>query len=257
MLINHDNAPSPPDAIVIAGRVIRSLLAVPMGDEMGIRGGLSSHADGLMIDLTARGAIAQPADFSDMLAQPDRPLLFFAVPNHADSDAMAAEVETLMAFAPAGVILGGVTAAAELQRLDVMLSVAEVRLGRPEGATAIVALCGDTPAGVLAAQQCRSETSARLAALGFDGRRLAQALRLPAPAHGTAQPNAIAVARGLVQLAAASAQLGCLDWIDPPLEGERLREACRAARDEGFSALVCTNADQIGAINAAYRDGRR
>lgn len=255
MLINHDNDPSPPDAIVIAGRVLRSLLAVPGGDEGRIHAALSSDADGLVVDLTTPGAIAVPANLSDILVQPDRPLLFFAMTNHADSEAMAAEVAALMAFAPVGVILCGMSSCADIQRLDVMLSVAEARLGRTAGATAILALCGDNPAGVLAAQQCRSESSARLAAFGFDGQRLARALCLPAPAHGTALPNAIVVARGLLQLAAASAQLGCLDRLDAQLSGDRLAEACRAAFDEGFAALVGHDADQIEAINAAYRDG--
>lgn len=255
MLINHDNEPSPPNAIVIAGRVVRSLLAVPADDPLRLAAAYSSQADGLVVDLTTQGATMPQIDLADDLARPDRPSLFFATKNHADSEAMAAEVAALMAFAPAGVILCGVTAGADIQRLDVMLSVAEARLGRPLGSTVILALCGDNPAGVLAAQQGHAVTSARLAGLGFNTERLARALRLPAPNPGTALPNGITVARGLLQLAAASAQLGCFDWLDPRLKGESLKEACQTARDEGFAALVGTNADQIEAINAAFRNG--
>lgn len=256
MLINHDNDPSPPKTIVIAGRVLRSLLIVPAGDEARLANTYSSHADGLVIDLTAQDATMPQIDLTDDPARPDAPLLFFALHNHADSDAMAAQIADLMAFAPAGVILCGAAAAADIQRLDVILSVVEARLGRPAGSTGILALYGDNPAGVLAAQKGHAGTSARLAGLGFHAERLARALGLPASAPGTCLPNTIAVARGLLQLAAASAQLGCFDWLDARLSGERLKEACEAARDEGFAALVGTDADQIEAINAAYRGDR-
>ncbi|NKN37788.1 hypothetical protein HFC70_15660 [Agrobacterium sp. a22-2] len=254
MLINHDNAPSPHEAIVIAGRVVRSLLAVPVCDETRLANAYSSQADGLVVDLTAQGATMPRIDLADDLARPDRPLLFFATKNHADSEVMAAEVAALMTFSPAGVILCGITVGADIQRLDVMLSVAEARLGRAAGTTAILALCGDNPAGVLAAQQGHAETSARLAALGFHAGRLARALRLPAPNPGTALPNAITVARGLLQLAATSARLGCFNWLDPHLSGDRLAETCKTARDEGFAALVGSSTDQIEAINAAFRN---
>lgn len=144
---------------------------------------------------------------------------------------------------PAGVIVTDLSNGSELQRIDVALSVAEAVAGLEAGMTAIIGMCGDNAAGLLASSSFAGK-SRRLAALGRNTDRLAQSLfsdRQHEPFTG-----------GLTVLAAAAAGVPAIDWLDPSLSGDDLPEACNKARADGFSALLTSNPSHLRSIADAY-----
>ena len=152
----------------------------------------------------------------------------------------------------AGVALAGCRDAADVQRLAVLLSVAEAEEGRPDGATPILAVTD----GILSAPTAFRDASSRLMGLAWDAGFLAQALG--APGRRTADGDwagAFAAARAGVLLAAAVAGVPAYD-SPSPLTGEAFLTECRRSRDDGFSGRLADDAGQVEAIESLYGQGR-
>lgn len=152
----------------------------------------------------------------------------------------------------AGIALSGCRTAAEVQRLAVLLSVAEAEMDRPDGSTLILALTD----GVLAAPQAMAGASPRLLGLAWDARLLADALDAFRQKNVQGEwTGAFAAARAAVLLAATAAGLPAYD-SPCPLRGEALLADCRHSRDDGFYGRLSDEPGQIEAIESLYGEGR-
>lgn len=152
------------------------------------------------------------------------------------SPALEAELDALADGAwPDGVFLQACEGRRDVQALSIKLAVREAALGVAEGATQIVALAAQTPAGVFALGSYRG-ASARLAGLALDG----------APLPGGE------AARGLVRaqlaLGAAAAGVAAIDAAPPGAGAGAIAAICESARRDGFSGMLAHAADQIAAI---------
>lgn len=161
---------------------------------------------------------------------------------------LEADLAAIVPAAPDGIVLGGCASARDVQHLGSKLAVAEAEAGLNDGATRIVALLGTRP-DALFAMQGFAGASRRLAGLALDGARLAATLGLDAGAKP--MPAPLALARGLVVAAAHSAGVPAID-AGFGLTGEALAQACRLARQDGFSAMMTRDSVQAGAIETAF-----
>ncbi|MGX5666035.1 hypothetical protein ACWKW9_08650 [Rhizobium daejeonense] len=160
--------------------------------------------------------------------------------NNPDNDALAAQLAALMESLPHGIVLGKTRNGSDLQRLDTLLSAEEAMRQLPVGATAILAVMGDNPAGLLNAESFAGRTP-RLKGLGCN----TSALRRSDGAAGT-----LRLAADITLLAASHADVPAFSWLEPELSGKALAEACTRARQDGFTALVTSRATQVATILA-------
>lgn len=240
-----------PPGLSLAGRLLRAILVMPAH-----AGGTAcpAKADALAIlrgNATGDWSLAAQMILRHRQALPEVPVLI-AVDSALDADDLDACLATNLPARPDGLIVTGVRNGADLQRMDVMLSVAEAVAGLEHGATALLAIIGDNPAGLLDAGSLAGRTP-RLKVIGRNATALAAALEIERHSPAPGADNAVSLSRGLTVLAAAKAGVAALDWIDTTLEGEALIEACARARADGFGTLATENPEQLTAIAAAYR----
>jgi citrate lyase subunit beta/citryl-CoA lyase len=155
------------------------------------------------------------------------------------SEILEADLDALAVSLPDGVFLEGCAGRAHVQQLSVKLAVREAAAGLGAGATRIVALAAQTPAGVFDLGRYRGASS-RLAALALD----------ETPLPGGAQARQ--AARTLLLLGAAAAGIAALDFA-PALDGEAFAAFCGDSRRDGFSGMLTLASGQIGGIEAAFR----
>ncbi|WP_454746066.1 hypothetical protein [Ciceribacter selenitireducens] len=240
-----------PPGFSLAGRLLRAILVMPVRAD---DAAWPAKADALAIlagNTPGDWSLTAQMILRHRQVRPKVPVLF-AVDAGLDDDHLDACFAIILPARPDGLIVTGVRNGADLQRMDVMLSVAEAVAGLEHGATALLAIIGDNPAGLLDAGSLAGRTP-RLKAIGRNATMLAAALGTDDHSPAPGGDSAVSLSGGLTVLAAAKAGVAALDWIDPGLEGEALSEACARARADGFAILTTENPEQLAAIAAAYR----
>ena len=167
--------------------------------------------------------------------------IFVAI-SSADSPELDAELDMLGPDLPDGVLLADCRGRADLQHLSVKLSVREALANRPEGAVRILALAGQSPAGVLALSDLPGGTR-RLAGLLWDPAALAQAIDI-APEAST-----VKMAGSQVVFAAAAAGVPAF-FVASPLQDDdaTLVRRCAQARRAGFAGAVLKTPAHFAAV---------
>ncbi|NVD41133.1 aldolase [Ensifer sp. HO-A22] len=196
--------------------------------------------DGLIVDHVFDGdALARPARMVKNACR-----IFARIPpiNRVTED----ELFALLRNDIDGVVLAGCRNRADVQRLDVMLRVAEASTGSRPQKIAILAEYGAIPESVLSPCSLH-ESSPRLEGLVFDGQKLAAATGCePLPVRQdqvTAAP--VAAGRAATVLRAHEAGLACYDVLPQTAMTEiAVRQAFAASRADGFSSVVCRSPEQ-------------
>ena len=224
---------------------MKSLLIVP-GDSLDrCEAALDSGADALVVDL-ARAALSREASrvartvLERIRVRSLRPR--FIVKVGSLSGSVGSDLDLAMATAPDAILLPGVVGGADLQHLAAKLAVHEAERGIPDGATRIIALAGDTAAGVLALGTVPG-SSRRLAGLAW---------RAEMDCDGAASLNAPdRLTRALTLVAATAAEVDAIDAAatDPDLDA--LARDCEAARRDGFAARLAIDVSHVRIITAA------
>jgi citrate lyase subunit beta / citryl-CoA lyase len=231
---------------------MRPFLIVPADNANALEAARHSGAAALLLRLGAAGEQRQrdaarrgARDFiTAMRRVVGRPSLYVQVAS-ARGAALADDLGALAGRPPDGFFLEECQGRADVQQFSVKLAAVEACAGLTGGATRIVALAAQTPAGVFALGSYAGASS-RLAGLALDE------TSLPGGAQGRA------TARALLALGAAAAGIPALEIAPREIDGHgalgaQLEEACAAARRDGFSGILAFSADQIGAVNAAWR----
>ncbi|ATN34267.1 hypothetical protein ACO34A_10685 [Rhizobium sp. ACO-34A] len=216
---------------ILKGPSLRILLAITSSFEVG---DVAHAADAIIVN--GSGQLPKPPVEE---GQGGIPRLAY-LNNNPDNDALAAQLARLMESLPRGIVLGNTRNGSDLQRLDTLLSAEEAIRQLPVGQTAILAVVGDNPAGLLNAESFARRTP-RLMGLGWNPKGLEQ--------NGSAV-GALRPAREMTLLAAANAGVSAFGWLEPELSGDALAEACARARQDGFAALVMSEPAQAAAIRA-------
>ncbi|WP_077961456.1 hypothetical protein [Ensifer adhaerens] len=155
------------------------------------------------------------------------------------------ELCRLLAAGIDGVVLSGCRGRADIQKLDVMLRVAEARTSIAADRIRIYAEYGGAPEGLLSPHRL-TEASQRLEGLIFDGSALARAVGCKEPAsaphQGVAAP--VLVARANVVLRAHEAGVPAFEVLPATADAAATRWALSQSRNDGFASVVCRSLEQ-------------
>jgi len=210
------------------------LIVEPSADPAEIH---SSGADRIVLDLTGKaGASGMVTNFCRKWKEfcpNDR--LDLLVPPFSSGDAEKG-AELAVQLNANTVLLAGARSGADIQRLDVILRVAEVRTGVVVGSTGIVALASS--AGILTADSFE-RCSIRLQAIGREN-------------QGDPLSDTARLARATIGLAASAAGVAALDAISPTGDEAVFQSECVIARENGFAGKLCRQPSQIPVINHAF-----
>lgn len=168
-----------------------------------------------------------------------------------DDDKDADALEKLVALRTDGLVLSGCGSAADIQKLGVMLRVAEAELEIEDGATTVFAEVGEKTGFFLSAHSL-CNISNRLQGLILDGEAVAMATssqidNIPAGRPGAA----VMLARATTVLKARHANIDCYDMIaNAPISAGELRNACDVALADGFSGVIVRTEEQLAALTS-------
>ncbi|WEX78753.1 aldolase [Sinorhizobium numidicum] len=154
-----------------------------------------------------------------------------------------------------GIVLSGCRGPADVQKLDVMLKVAEAAGGIPAGRTALLAEYAITPASVLSPHSLAG-VSSRLSALIFDASALAEACGciFSPDVKDKEVPAAVIAGRAAVVLRASEAGIVAYDILPAAATEEASVGRCFATSlRNGFSAVVARSPRQITLLSRGTR----
>lgn len=209
---------------------MRSLLIV--ADTAAIDAAMSSGADAVVLDV---GALDQ--DVAAGILAYVRPATLWLLLGPVDGERLGGDLDALVRFHPAGVLLAGAAGDADVMRVSAMIAAREALAGLDDGALRIIAAAAETPAGLFGLGTYAG-ASGRLAGLA-----VATGAPSPVPA------GSLAVARALCLAAAAAANVVA---IDAPSAGTDIEDDCRRARADGFGAKLTRDPAEVAAINRAF-----
>ncbi len=223
--------------------ILRSLLVVGPTDGQALATAASAGADGLIVD--AAGADAATLErIAQFLAGVRSGAVFVRLGPPSDA-ATPAALDALVPARPTGIALARAEGGADVTRLSALLRPREAIAGIDDGATKIIALATDTPAGLTALGSYRG-ASRRLTALAWDDAPLAQAL-------GAEDIDAVAGhARTGTLIGAAAAGVVALDRPFRGRDPAALEAEAEAARRAGFGGKLALAADQVTVINRVF-----
>ena len=236
---------------------MRSLLIAP-ADEKRLAEALKSGADAVIVDL-AGAAAAERAAARGIAAQflketrgRGGPALIIR-PNALDSGETDADLDAVMAHAPAAILLPRSLGAASVQQLSAKLAVREADFSLADGLTRIIAVA-DTAQSLFGMGSYRG-ASARLMGIAWSAESLRSDIgaETDRDGHGV-YAGPYRLARDLTLLAAASAGVAAIDTVFADLhDKEGLRAEALAARRDGFAGKMAIDPAQAAIIDDVFR----
>lgn len=238
---------------------MRSLLFVPGDSEKKLERGFGSAADVVIVDLedsvarqNKETARSLAAEFIRANRQNIKASLYIRV-NDLESGQTEADLATLMAVAPDGIMLPKSNSGADVQRLSARLRVHEAENGIADRSTKIIPLVSETPLGMFNAATYH-DASARMAGLTWGAEDLSAAIgaRTSRDQEGR-YTDVFRLARSLTLLAAASASVAAIDTVFVSFrDDEGFRRECLEAERDGFTAKLAIHPAQIEVINEVF-----
>lgn len=241
--------------------LLRSMLFVPGDSEKKLAKADDVKADALIIDL--EDSVAAPrkdaaraltAEFLKSRARGARKSKLFVRINPLESDAPLRDLAAVMAGAPDGIVLPKATGPAAIQSIAQHVEDHESRAGLA-ATTAIVAISGETAAGVLSAAEYTKAVSPRLVALSWGPWDLAADLG----AAGNTDENGTfgftyKLAKSLTLLAAKAAGVQAIDTPHTDFKDENgLLALCKTIRREGWNGKLAIHPSQVAVIHEGFR----
>ncbi|PST24584.1 aldolase [Mesorhizobium plurifarium] len=150
-----------------------------------------------------------------------------------------------------GVVLAGCRGPADIQRVDVLLKVAEAAAGIAQGRTVILAEYATAPESVLSPHSL-ADASPRLSALVFDASALAEACGFRRVTETGDVPAAVRAGRAAAALRAREARIAAYDMLPVDADDEAtVRRLWRNSIENGFSSVAIRWPQQIALLAAA------
>jgi citrate lyase subunit beta/citryl-CoA lyase len=236
---------------------MRSLLIAP-ADEKRLAEALASGADAIVVDLagaapaTRAGARAVAERFLKETRARGRGLARIVRTNALDSGETGADLDAVMAGAPAAILLPGSLGAPSVQQLSAELAVREARLGLADGATRIIAVA-DRAQSLFNMGSYRG-SSARLWGVAWSAESLRAEIGAETDRDRLGDPlGPYRLARDLTLFAATSARVAAIDGVFPNLgDLESLRAEALAARRDGFAGKLLGDSAHAAVINEIF-----
>jgi citrate lyase subunit beta/citryl-CoA lyase len=236
----------------------RSWLFVPGDSERKLARVLEAGADAVIIDLEdavvpERKALARglTAAFLKAPRRDDAPAVWVRV-NALSSGQMQGDLDAVMPFAPAGIVLPKPDSVEDVQALDHALQVFETAAHRMRP-TPVVVIATETALAVINLPGY-ARPPARLFALAWGGEDLSAELGALRNREADGKFRfTYQMVRGLCQIAAAASGRPAIETVSLDFRDEAAlaRRAARAAED-GFSGMLAIHPAQVAIINAAF-----
>jgi len=236
--------------------ILRSLLFVPADSEKKLAKSKSSPADALILDLEdsvapenrtkARGLARE------FLKEENRQAVWVRVNPVGTSDCIA-DMQAVVACAPAGLIVPKPDGPQDLLTLDAHLITLETQAGLPQRSVKLLPVATETPTAVLSLQDYRSPPP-RLAALSWGAEDLSAAIGAATNRDANGEFLFIhKVVRALVLIAAKAAGVDAIETLHADFRDSKgLERAARLAQREGFTGMLAIHPDQVEPINTAF-----
>lgn len=241
--------------------LLRSMLFVPGDSDRKLAKADDVKADAIIIDLEDSvagprkdAARALTAEFLSMRAKAGRTNKLFVRINPLDSDAHTRDLEAIMAGAPDGIVLPKASGPLAVHTIGQDLERYERRFGVPQ-ATAVLAISGETAAGVLAAAEYAKGVSPRLVGLSWGPWDLAADLGAAGNTDATGNFDfTYRLAKSLTLLAAKAAGVQAIDTPHTDFKDESgLLAACKQLRREGWNGKLAIHPAQVTVIHQGFR----
>jgi citrate lyase subunit beta/citryl-CoA lyase len=237
---------------------VRSLLFVPADSERKLAKADSAGADALILDLedsvaAERKPLAR-ALAAEYLGAGARHAAVWVRINDLASRESAADLETVVAARPAGIVLPKILGAADISAVAARIATLETRHGLPAGGIGLLVLVTETPAAVLRMAQLLDLTCERLQAISWGAEDLSAALGAGDPRTSDGRWRPIyEYARTQCLLAAHALSVEAIDsvYVDYR-DATGLTTACESSRYDGFGGRLAIHPDQVAIINASY-----
>ncbi len=241
--------------------LLRSMLFIPGDSEKKLAKADEIAADALILDLEDSVSAARKsagraltAEFLKARAQVGRKSKLFVRINPLESDAPMHDLAAIMSGAPDGIVLPKATGPAAVQSLAQQIEEHERRAGL-NPTTVIVAISGETAAGVLSASEYAKGVSPRLTGLSWGPWDLAADL---GAAGNTDETGAFdftyKVAQSLTLLAAKAAGVQAIDTPHTDFKDEKkLLAACRDIRRQGWNGKLAIHPAQVAVIHEGFK----
>ena len=236
--------------------ILRSLLFVPADSEKKLAKAKSSPADALILDLedsvAPENRIKARGLAREFLKEKNSQSIWVRI-NPVGSADFVADMEAVVAAAPAGLIVPKPDGPQDLLTLDAHLLTLETQAGLPQRSIRLLPVATETPTAVLSLQDYRSPPP-RLAALSWGAEDLAAALGAAANRDEAGEFLFVhKMVRALVLLAAKAAGVDAIETLHADFrDSAGLARAARLAQREGFTGMLAIHPDQVGPINAAF-----
>ncbi|HXV29823.1 MAG TPA: aldolase [Sinorhizobium sp.] len=209
---------------------------------------ISSAVQAVVIDATGGDAAKQA--FPTATGRRRRTYLLLARIGPA-ANVGDADLDPLVASHVDGVVLAGCRGPADIQKIDVMLKVAEATAGVPQGRTALLAEYATVPESALSPHSLAG-ISPRLSALIFDASALAAACGLKRVTETGDVPVVVRAARAAAILRAHEAGIAAYEMLAADALDEWTVQRLRAnSLENGFSAVAVRSQQQIDLLAAA------
>lgn len=236
--------------------ILRSLLFVPADSEKKLAKSKSSPADALILDLedsvAPENRIKARGLARDFLKDAHRQSIWVRI-NPVSSPDFVADMEAVVASAPAGLIVPKPDGPQDLLKLDAHLITLEAKAGLPQRSIKLLPVATETPTAVLSLQDYRNAPP-RLAALSWGAEDLAATLGAATNRDDNGEFLFIhKMVRALVLIAAKAAGVDAIETLHADFRDTKgLERAARLAQREGFSGMLAIHPDQVEPINAAF-----
>ncbi len=241
--------------------LLRSMLFIPGDSEKKLAKADDINADALILDL--EDSVAGPRKdagraltlaFLKARAPEVRKSKLFVRINPLESDAPLRDLAAVMPGAPDGIVFPKATGPAAIAQIAKHLEEHEARAGLA-AKTAIVAISGETAAGVSSSADYAKGVSERLVGLSWGPWDLAADL---GAAGNTDETGAFGftyrLAQSLTLLAAKAAGVQAIDTPHTDFKDEqKLLELCRTIRREGWNGKLAIHPAQVAIIHEGFK----
>lgn len=240
---------------------LRSLLFIPGDSEKKLAKGDGAGADALILDIEDSVApvnkpIARERIAAYLAERPrdKRASQLWVRINPLDSGLALADLATIVAADPDGVMLPKPDGPADLLRLSHYLDALEQQAGIAAGSIGVLPVASETAASAFRLGDYGAAGLARLTGITWGAEDLSAALGASTNRDETGEwAFTYRLVRSLTLLAAHAAGAQAIDTLYVDFRDEEgLRASCRAARAEGFTGRLAIHPAQVAAINECF-----
>ncbi len=241
----------------------RSLLLVSPHETELLERAYSCGADCIVLDLMGcsiegckgKGfnCVALKDTIADALKKSASHSKLFVRASHPATGRTEVELRCVMSIKPEGVLLPSSVGQQDIASLSALLSVIEAQYGMEDGTTRILAVSGETSAGVLASTGFSPASGhpplKRLYGLSWDEIALSSELG----SEGYGLPRDVAgFARSMTLMAARAAKVFAFDTPSLSADAATFRRECQVAMAAGYEGKIALYPDQVPVINEIF-----